>query len=182
MMTARSILPPGKSAGACSNKKTPPTATFMPSVFITKASNNDTSLTRPVAFLRKIPRPSCIGRLEVSAIMTRPPLAPESVSEVTHEVHPATSAPMAFQSESESIRSVDDPGKLNRAVARIERHALHQQGLRACGDPEQFRLRRVAAGDLDDALGPRQVDPVGLGKDGVQRLPLALGTDQIRDN
>jgi hypothetical protein len=51
MAIASSMLPPGKFPGACSNMKIAPSATFMPRVFMIRASHLDTSLTRPVAFL-----------------------------------------------------------------------------------------------------------------------------------
>src|SRR5215470_10386399 len=173
MTTASSMLPPGKSAGAWRNKKTPPTATFMPSVFITKASNSDTSLTSPVAFLRKTPRPSSMGRLDNSAIYG--PLHPASAGGVTHDMHHAVRPAVAFQGEPESVRPVDDPGELNRAVVAIECHALDKQRVRSSGDPQHFRLCRVTPGDLDDALGSGQVDAVMLGQGRVERLPVEAG-------
>ena len=52
--TDSTMLPPGKMAGACSSRKTDPTATFMPSVFMISASHIDTSRTRPVALRVKL--------------------------------------------------------------------------------------------------------------------------------
>jgi hypothetical protein len=91
-------------------------------------------------------------------------------------------SPVAFQSEPESIRSINHLGKLNRVIVGIERHALDDQCLRGRGDPEQLRFRRIAACDLDDALGPGWVDAVALGKDSVQRLPVDRRVHQITDN
>ena len=52
--TDSTMLPPGKMAGACRSRKTDPTATFMPSVFMMSASHIDTSRTRPVALRVKL--------------------------------------------------------------------------------------------------------------------------------
>lgn len=82
-------------------------------------------------------------------------------------MHHSARPPVAFQSEPEPVRSINHPGKLNRVIVGIERHALDDQCLRGRGDPEQFRFRRVAAGNLDDALGPGQVGAIALGKDSV---------------
>ena len=54
IITDSTMLPPGKMAGACRSRKTDPTATFMPSVFMISASHIDTSRTRPVALRVKL--------------------------------------------------------------------------------------------------------------------------------
>ncbi len=54
MITASTRLPPGKIAGACWSSRTEPTATFMPRVFMMRASHMDTSRTRPVALRVKL--------------------------------------------------------------------------------------------------------------------------------
>lgn len=97
-------------------------------------------------------------------------------------MHYAARTAVPFQSEPEPIRSVDDLGKLNRVIVGIERHALDNQCLRGCGDPERLRFRPVAESDLDDALGPGRVDAIAPGKDSVQRLPVERGARQIADN
>src|SRR3954452_17812372 len=68
MITASSMLPRGKLAGACRNRKTPPTATFIPIVFLTNASNADTSRTSPVALRANVRGGAAPGTLSTADI------------------------------------------------------------------------------------------------------------------
>src|SRR5213079_957570 len=104
--TDSTMLPPGKMAGACRSRKTDPTATFMPSVFMMSASHIDTSRTRPVALRVKLK--SCAPVADAGADVM-PELAAHAV---------------ALQREPEPVGPVQHARHLGRAVILIERGAL----------------------------------------------------------
>src|SRR5712691_8437273 len=180
MTTARSMLPFGKFAGAWRNKKTAPTATFMPSVFMIRASISETSRTSPVAFRRNTPvvppLPTETAVL-IPLLLLGPPLSGAD------QMNDAVLAMKTFDREAEAIRSIDHTRKLDRPVGRVVGRALDLEGGRAGYQAEQLRLV-LAANHLDGAGGPgrhdaierlhRQVEGV-LGQFGVQDFGKRLG-------
>src|SRR5438445_12655272 len=176
MMTATSMLPSGKFAGACRNKKTAPTATFMPSVFRIRASISETSRTSPVALRRN---PPVVPPLPIeTAVLIPLPLLVAPPLSGADQMNDAVLAMKTFDREAEAIRSIDHTRKFNRPVSRVVGRALDLESGRARDYAEQLRLV-LAANDLDGARGPgrhdaverlhRQVEGV-LGQAGVQDL------------
>src|SRR5438876_6901253 len=156
MMTATSMLPSGKFAGACRNRKTAPTATFMPSVFMIRASISETSRTSPVAFRRNTPvvppLPTETAVLILS-LLSAPPLSGAD------QMNDAVLAMKTFDREAEPIRSIDHTRKFNRPVGRVVGRALDLESGGARDQAEQLRLV-MAANGLVGAGGPGRHDAV----------------------
>src|ERR1700730_3130453 len=156
MMTATSMLPSGKLAGACRNRKTAPTATFMPSVFMIRASISETSRTSPVALRRNTPVvppfPTETAVLMPLPLLVAPPLSGAD------QMNDAVLAMKALNREAEAIRSIDHTRKLDRPVGRVVRRALDLEGGRPWDHAEQLGLV-LAANDLDGARGPGGYGP-----------------------
>src|SRR3989454_4539055 len=156
MMTATSMLPSGKFAGACRNRKTAPTATFIPSVFMISASINETSRTSPVALRRNTPVVPPFP-IETAVLMTLlSSLLPLSGA---HQMNDTVLTMKAFDGEAEAIRSIDHARKLDRAVRLVVGRAFDLEGGRARDQPEQLRLL-LAANHLDRAGCPSRHDAV----------------------
>src|SRR2546422_10528893 len=171
MMTATSMLPSGKFAGACRNRKTAPTATFIPSVFMISASINETSRTSPVALRRNTPvvPPFPIETAVLMALLAS--LLPLSGAD---QMNDTVLVMKAFDGEAEAIRSIDHARKLDRVVRFVVGRALDLEGGRARDQPEQLRLL-LATNHLDGAGCPG-------GNDAVERLhrPIEGPIRQVR--
>src|SRR5579864_4980586 len=113
MTTASTMLPPGKIAGACWSSRTDPTATFMPSVFMIRASHMDTSRTRPVALRVKLE--SCGAPVALAGI---------DVMRSLPDVLELTADAVALQREGEPVSPVQHARHLGRAVVMVEGRAL----------------------------------------------------------
>src|ERR1700687_3729590 len=181
MTTASSMLPFGKFAGAWRNRKTAPTATFIPSVFMIRASISETSRTSPVALRRNTP---VVPPLPVeTAVLIPLPLLVAPPLSCADQMNDAVLAMKTLDREAKAIRSIDHTRKLDRPVGRIVGRALDLEGGRPWDQAEQLGLV-LAANDLDGAGGPgrhdaieclhRQVEGV-LGQVGVQDFGKRLG-------
>src|SRR2546422_7632908 len=147
MMTATSMLPSGKFAGACRNRKTAPTATFIPSVFMISASINETSRTSPVALRRKTP---VVPPLPIDTAVLIP--LPSSLLPLSgaDQMKDTVLAMKALDREAEAIRSIDNARKFDRTVSSVEGRSLDLEGGCARRQAEQLRLT-LAANHLDGA-------------------------------
>src|SRR5579859_686463 len=132
MMTASSIFPCGKNTGACKNKKTAPTAIFMPKVFMMKASSSDTSRISPVALRRNI-LPELPSTAEVALFMAVCLLCIRRADQVQHPLIP----PVAFNGETETVGSIEYPGKFYKLACHVIGFSLHLQHRRSRGNTEQ---------------------------------------------
>src|SRR5260370_32811965 len=115
MTTATSMLPFGKFAGAWRNRKTAPTATFMPSVFMIRASINETSRTSPVALRRKTPVVPPLP-VETAVLIPLPSLLHLSGAD---QMNDAVLAMKTFDREAEAVRSIDHARKLDGTIGRV---------------------------------------------------------------
>src|SRR3989442_6510070 len=149
MMTATSMLPSGKFAGACRNRKTAPTATFIPSVFMISASINETSRTSPVALRRKTP---VVPPLPIDTAVLIP--LPSSLLPLSgaDQMKDTVLAMKTLDREAEAIRSIDNARKFDRTVSGVESRSLDLEGGCAGRQAEQLRLL-LAANHLDGADG-----------------------------
>src|SRR2546425_8573821 len=159
MMTATSMLPSGKFAGACRNRKTAPTATFIPRVFMIRASINETSRTSPVALRRKTPVVPPLP-IETAVLIPLPSsLLPLSGAD---QMKDTVLAMKTLDREAEAIRPIDHARKFDWTVGRVEGRSLDLERGRAGRQAEQLGLF-LAANHLDGA------DRSG-GHDAIQRL------------
>src|ERR1700694_5316993 len=117
MMTATSMLPSGRFAGAGRNRKTAPTATFMPSVFMIRASMSETSRTSPVALRRNTP---VVPPLPIPTAVLMLSLSSWFGSSGADQMDDAILAMETLDGEAESIRPVGHARKLDGAVLGIE--------------------------------------------------------------
>src|SRR2546426_7516918 len=171
MMTATSMLPSGKFAGACRNRNTAPTATFMPSVFMISASINETSRTSPVALRRNTPVVPPFPIVTAVLMTLLSSLLPLSGA---HQMNDTVLTMKAFDGEAEAIRSIDHARKLDGAVRLVVGRAFDLEGGCAGDQPEQLRLL-LAANHLDGAGCPG-------GHNAVERLhrPIEGAIRQVR--
>src|SRR6202035_4740783 len=159
MTTATSMLPFGKFAGACRKRKTAPTATFMPSVFMISASMSETSRTTPVALRRNTP---VVPPLPVeTAVLIPLPLLVAPPLSGADQMNDLVLAMKTLDREAKAIRSIDNTRKLDRPVGRVVGRAFHLEGGRAWDQAEQFGLV-LASNDLDGAGGSRGDDVIEL--------------------
>src|SRR5713101_4405518 len=158
MTTATSMLPFGKFAGAWRNRKTAPTATFILSVFMIRASINETSRTSPVALRRKTP---VVPPLPVETAVLIP--LPSSLLPLSgaDQMNDAVLAMKTLDREAEAVRSIDHARKLDGTIGRVVGRAFDLKGGRAGNQAEQLGLL-LAANHLDGAGGPGGYDPVEL--------------------
>src|SRR4051812_31758763 len=121
-ITASRMLPPGKAVCACRNRNTPPTATFIPKVFMMKASKKDTSRISPVELRTKTPACSSDGDVgsRLAAVIGGAFLshgaggARRFVVAAVHHVLDVVVLAVALDLESEPVRPVVDLGELHR--------------------------------------------------------------------
>src|SRR3989442_13749165 len=118
MMTATSMLPSGKFAGACRNRKTAPTATFIPSVFMISASINETSRTSPEALRRKTPVVPPLP-IDTDVLIPLPSLLPLSGAD---QMKDTVLTMKTLDSEAESIHPIDHARKFDRTDGTVEGH------------------------------------------------------------
>src|SRR3989440_2281004 len=174
MMTATSMLPSGKFAGAWRNRKTAPTATFIPSVFMINASISETSRTRPVALRRKTPVvPPLL--IDAAVLIPLPSFAPLSGAD---QMKDTVLAMKTLDGEAETIRSIDHTRKFERTIGRVVRRALHLEGGRARDQAEQLCLF-LAANDLDGAGRPSGDDAVEHLHRPIERVLGQLGVHDL---
>ena len=160
MITASTRLPPGKIAGACWSSSTEPTATFMPSVFMMRASHMDTSRTRPVALRVKLEScgaPVARAGVDVMRITSwaRARPGPGLTGTMGHrrradDVLELTADAVALQREGEPVSPVQHARHLGRAVVLVEGRALD---LERGGARRQLQQRRLVVPELDDLDG-----------------------------
>src|SRR6266702_6553708 len=131
MITATSMLPWGKYAGACKNRKTAPTAIFIPKVFMIKASNTDTSRSSPVALRRNIP-PELPTMPEEALSISCALLSVRRADEVQHPIIP----PEALNGEKETVGSIEHLRKFHELVCYVILLSLHLQHRRSWRNTE----------------------------------------------
>src|SRR5579864_8356672 len=139
MTTASTMLPPGKIAGACCSSRTEPTATFIPSVFMIRASHIDTSRTRPVALRVKLE--SCGAPVTGAGV---------DVMRSLPDVLELTADAVALQREGEPVSPVQHARHFRRAVVLVKGRALD---LERGGARRQLQQRRLVVPELDDLDG-----------------------------
>src|SRR3954471_24548683 len=173
MITASSMLPRGKLPGACRNRKTPPTATFIPIVFMTRASNPDTSRTSPVALRANTrgggPPPWTASTAGIALLLL------VSGSPERNDVDDVRGRADAVDHEAEAVLAIEHARGLERPVLLVEGDARHLERRRAAAHAEQRRLLAVAADDLDDARRAHALDPGAL----ADRLVERAGTERV---
>ena len=152
----------GRTPGACRSRKTDPTATFMPSVFMISASHIDTSRTRPVALrvkLKSCDAPVAGAGTDVIRI-TSCALAPAvagaggngpCIGGGTDDMPELAAHAVALQREPEPVGPVQHARHLGRAVILIERGALDPERRGPRGQLQQARFVVPNLDDLDRA-------------------------------
>src|SRR5258708_6881346 len=141
MPMASSMFPPGKSPGACSSMKIAPSATFMPRVFMIRASHLETSRTRPVAFrTNSCPPPAKSEGRETSLAMCSSCAIPAAPGTATGYCLDDRDRSPAFDREPEPLGPVEHVRVLNRVIPLVPGDTDDSEHRRATPHPHQPRI------------------------------------------
>src|SRR5258707_2546703 len=154
MPMASSMFPPGKSPGACSSMKIAPSATFMPRVFMIRASHLETSRTRPVAFrTNSCPPPAKSEGRETSLAMCSSCAIPAAPGTATGYCLDDRDRSPAFDREPEPLGPVEHVRVLNRVIPLVPGDTDDSEHRRARRQPEQLSMLERGPVDLHEVVG-----------------------------
>src|SRR5216683_3059510 len=161
MPIASSMLPPGKLPGACSSMKIAPSATFMPRVFMIRASHLETSRTRPVAFLtNSCPPPAKSEGRETSLAMWSSCAMSAALGTAPGYCLDDRDRSPAFDREPEPLGPVEHVRVLNRVIPLVPGDTDDPEHGRARRQAEQLCVLEPGPVDLDEIVRRGHLDAV----------------------